>query len=41
MYEDIVFGFHVFGTKEIIVYIVVILAIIAVAFYMRRGAMSR
>ena len=28
-------------TKEIIVYIIVIVAIVAVALYMRRGAMSR
>lgn len=41
MNPEIVFAFHVFGTKEIIVYIIVIVAIVAVALYMRRGAVSR
>ena len=41
MHPDIIFAFNVFGTKEIIVYIIVIVAIVAVALYMRRGAMSR
>ena len=34
-------GFNVFGTKEIIVYVVVILAIIAFAVYSRRSAPGR
>lgn len=34
-------GFNVFGAKEIIVYVVVILAIIAFAVYSRRGTAGR
>ena len=41
MHSDIVFALNLLGTKAIIVYIIVIVAIVAVALYMRRGAVSR
>lgn len=41
MFDHAIFAFHVFGTKEIIVYIVAIVAIIAIALYTRRGATGR
>lgn len=36
-----VFALNLLGTKEIIVYVVVIVAIIAIGLYMRRGAPGR
>ena len=41
MAESLVLAFNVFGTKEIIVYIVVIVVIVGVAMYTRRGAAGR
>jgi hypothetical protein len=38
---SLVLGLHLFGPKEIIVYIVVILALVAIGLYTRRGATSR
>ena len=41
MLDTLVFAFRVFGPKEIAVYVIVILALIAVGLYMRRGAVGR
>lgn len=41
MTSTLIFGLNLLGTKEIIVYVVVIVAIIAVAMYTRRGAPGR
>ena len=41
MNEALVFAFNPGGTKAIILYIVVIVAIVAVAMYARRGATGR
>ena len=41
MLANILLGLNIFGTKEIIVYIVVILVIVAVAVYSRRGTAGR
>ena len=41
MHASLVLGFHLFGTKEIAVYVIVILAIIAFAVYSRRGTAGR
>jgi hypothetical protein len=41
MHEALVFAFNPTGPKEIIVYIVVIVAIVAVALYTRRSAPGR
>lgn len=38
---NILLGLNPFGPKEIVVYVVVILAIIAVAVYSRRGTAGR
>jgi hypothetical protein len=37
----LVLGLHLFGAKEIAVYVIVILAIIAFAVYSRRGTAGR
>lgn len=41
MNASLILGLHLFGTKEIAVYVIVLLAIIALAVYSRRGAASR
>ena len=39
--HTLVLGLHLFGAKEIAVYVIVILAIIAFAVYSRRGTAGR
>jgi hypothetical protein len=39
--HTLVLGLHLFGAKEIAVYVIVILAIIAFAVYSRRGTARR
>ena len=41
MHASLVLGLHLFGPKEIAVYVIVILAIIAFGIYSRRGPQSR
>lgn len=41
MVESLVLGLNFLGTKAIIVYVVAIVAIVAISLYMRRGSMSR
>ena len=41
MHASLVLGLHLFGPKEIAVYVIVLLAIIAFAVYSRRGAAGR
>ncbi len=40
MLDSIVLGIHLFGTKAIIAYIVIIIVLVAIALYMRRGTAS-
>jgi len=41
MLDDILFAFKVFGTKEIIAYVIIIVAIIAFGVYMRSVSARR
>jgi hypothetical protein len=41
MHTSLVLGLHLFGPKEIAVYVIVLLAIIALAVYSRRGIARR
>lgn len=41
MYAGLILGLNLLGTKAIIVYIIVIVAIVAVALYTRRGTVGR
>lgn len=41
MLDALIFGLRLFGPKEIAIYVVVIIALVAVGLYTRRGALGR